>query len=226
MSADTHACAELSCTDLASRLLASVAGPGSARTAPGLYRSLLRLLAEGRPVGLARLAAAAGLPLDEVEQLVAGWADTEYDEAGAIVGWGISLRPTPHRFIVDGRRLYTWCALDTLFFPAVIGRPARVEAECQASGVPIRLTVDPVRGVLDLDPATAAVSMVTPEPAASVRSTFCDPGRFFASPENAADWVAEHPGMQVLPVAEAFEASRPLSDALLEAPEAGARRGC
>jgi alkylmercury lyase len=47
--------------------------------------------------------------------------------------------------------------LDTLFFPAVIGRPARVESSCAATGIPIRLTVDPTEGVAALDPPTAVV---------------------------------------------------------------------
>jgi hypothetical protein len=39
--------------------------------------------------------------------------DTEYDAHGRVVfGSGLTLRPNPHRFEVDGRTLYTWCALD------------------------------------------------------------------------------------------------------------------
>ena len=54
----------------------------------------------------------------------------------AFLGWELTLRPTPHGFNVDGKQLYTWCALDTLFFPAVIGRPARVESPCAATALP------------------------------------------------------------------------------------------
>lgn len=34
-------------------------------------------------------------------------SDTEYDETGAVLGHGITLRETPHRFTVDGQALYT-----------------------------------------------------------------------------------------------------------------------
>lgn len=200
---------------LAASLVASVTQAGSARATPDLYRTLLRLLARGEPVTVAELAAAAGEPPDDVERTVAGWPDTEYDEHGRIVGWGITLRPTSHKFAVDGRQLYTWCALDTLFFPAVIGRRAHVESSCHATGAPIRLTVDPATGVAALDPATAVVSLVIPERMNSVRADFCNPGHFFVSADAAREWQVAHPGMHVLPVADAYEAARPLSESLL-----------
>lgn len=75
----------------------------------------------------------------------------------------------------------------------------------------MRLTVDPAAGVTALDPATAVVSIVTPEQVGSVRTEFCNPGRFFATADAACEWQARHPGMNVLSVADAYQASRPLS---------------
>jgi len=197
------------------RLVASVGQAFSARTTPRLYRALLRLLSHGEPVTIAELAAATGQAADAVQCAVAGWSDTEYDLQGRIIGWGLTLRPTPHRFNVNGRRLYTWCALDTLFFPAVIGRPADIESPCAATGIPIKLTVDPLAGVSALDPSTAVVSIVTPEQMSSVRTAFCNPGRFFATPDAAREWQGKHSGMEVLSVIDAYRASRPLSEMLL-----------
>lgn len=211
---------------LSDRLVASVSQSGSARTSPGLYHTLLRLLVHGEPVAIADLAAMARRPTTDVQRIVAGWTDTEYDSDGRIVGYGLTLRPTPHQFVVDGKRLYTWCALDTLFFPAVIQRPARVESPCAATGTPIRLTVDPAEGVTAVDPATAVVSIVTPEKVTSVRASFCNPGRFFATPEAARGWQAKHPGMHVVSVADAYEASRPLSEILLNEADPDVRCAC
>jgi alkylmercury lyase len=202
--------------DLADRLVASASQAVSARTSPGLYRVLLRLLAHGEPVTIAQLAAVAGQPVDDVKRTVAGWPDAEYDQQGRIVGYGLTLCPTPHRFSVDGKQLYTWCALDTLFFPAVIGRPAHVESSCTTTGIPVRLTVDPAAGVIALDPATTVISIVTPKQVTSVRTDFCNPGRFFASPDAAREWQAKHPGINVVSVADAYQAGRSLSDMLLD----------
>lgn len=201
---------------LPDRLVVSVTQPGSARATPRLFRELLRLLADGGPVTIGQLAAAAARPFDDVQRAVAGWNDTEYDQQRRITGWGLTLRPTPHRFGVSGKQLYTWCALDTLFFPAVIGRPARVESPCAGTGVLIRFTVDPTAGVSALEPATAVVSIVTPEKMSSVRAGFCNPGRFFTTADAARGWQAKHPGMEVLSVIDAYRASRPLAEVLFD----------
>jgi alkylmercury lyase len=75
-----------------------------------LWHPLLRLLARGEPVTIPSLAAATGRPAEEVAHAVGRLRDTEYDDAGRIVGYGITLRPTPRRFTVDGHPLYTWYA--------------------------------------------------------------------------------------------------------------------
>lgn len=202
--------------DVCDSLLASVTQDGSARTSPVLYRTLLTMLASGNPVSIADLATATGRTVADVGSTdIAGWPDTEYDEQGRIIGWGLTLRPTPHRFVVDGKQLFTWCALDTLFFPAVIARCAHVEASCHATGAPIGLTIDPSEGVIHLDPATTVLSRVIPGKMNSVRTAFCSPGRFFATAGAARDWQRAHPGMLVMPVADACQAARPLSDSLL-----------
>jgi alkylmercury lyase len=85
--------------------------------------------------------------------------DIEYDNLHRIVGWGLTLNPTPHRYVVDGRLLYTWCAADTLLFPAILGKAARIESPCPTTGITIRPTVDPEVGIADLDPAGAVMSI-------------------------------------------------------------------
>lgn len=193
------------------------------REAPPLYAPLLRLLARGEPVVVDDLAEATAVPAGEVRQALAGFADLETDEQGRVVGYGLTLRPTPHRFMVDGQRLYTWCALDTLVFPALLGRAASIESPCHGTGTPVRLTVDPEAGVTSVDPPTAVVSIVTPEEHTSIRTTFCNQVHFFASRQAAQPWLGEHPGMTVLPVADAHRLGQALLPAL---PDPTARHDC
>ena len=108
---------------------------------------LLRLIVEGGPVTVEQFAAAAGRPVDDVRTGLAVVPDTEYDDQGRIIGQGLTLRPTPHRFTVAGEELYTWCALDTLIFPTLLERAASVESVSPTSGEPIGVTIDPVAGV-------------------------------------------------------------------------------
>ena len=183
-----------------------------------LLRAALRLLAHGAPVTVTELAAAAGVDAGDLEETPIG-ADIEYDEQGRVLGWGLTLNPTPHRFTVAGHQLYTWCAPDTLVFPAVIGASAHVESECPVTVSAVRLTVDPVTGVTDLQPAAAMVAFVDPAGirGRQVRATCCNPQMFLATPDAAEQWRSEHPGMTVLPVADAYtQLARPLAEALID----------
>ncbi|QGK68713.1 organomercurial lyase MerB [Allosaccharopolyspora coralli] len=196
---------------LAERLNATLSSALTEGGMAWLWPPLLRLLARGHPVTADELAAAIGHSTDEVRHALAALPDAEYDEHCRLVGYGLTHRRTPHHFTVDGRQLYTWCALDTLLFPAVLDRPAEVESPCHATTTPVRLTVEPDR-VVGVEPAGAVVSLVTPGQCTSVRSAFCNQVHFFASPEAAQPWLSEHPEAAVLPVAEAFTLGRQLAE--------------
>jgi alkylmercury lyase len=137
----------------------------------------------------------------------------EWDEGGNIVGAGLTLRPTPHRFKLKDRTLFTWCALDSLMFPGLVGQTVQVESPCAATGRPVRVTVTP-QGVQQVEPPEAVVSLVAPEASPNVRRVFCDYVNFFHSAEAAAGWLAEHPGATTLPVAEAYELGRRLTESV------------
>jgi alkylmercury lyase len=175
----------------------------------------VRLLAKGAPVTMVNLAVAAGVDITDLTDAPRG-QDIEYDEHHRIVGWGLTLIPTPHSFVVDGRQLYTWCAADTLMFPAIIGRRAQVESRCPTTDTVIRLTVDPECGVTELSPATAVISIPAPDEldVCRVRSSCCNPGRFFATAEAAADWLVQYPTGTVMPVADAIPHVQPIADRL------------
>lgn len=181
-----------------------------------LHVPLLRLLASGKPVAVAEIARATGRTAAEVRAALATWTDTEYDAHGRIVGYGITLHPTPHRFRVDGIELHTWCALDTLAFPILLGRPADVVSPCRATGDPIGLHIDPAAGVSDLRPATAVISVVVPDRLDAVRAAFCDQVHFFASAEAAQPWTDAHPGTSAVRVADAFRLARRLAAVLTD----------
>jgi alkylmercury lyase len=197
-------------------MTADLLGPRH-ETGRRLMRTAVRLLARGAPVTMGGLAAAARVDVADLANAPAG-ADIEYDDEHRIVGWGLTLVPTPHAFVVDGRCLYTWCAADGLLFPAIIGRRAQIESRCPTTDTMIRMTVDPNHGVTDLSPATAVISIPDSEEldAARVRVSCCNPGRFFATAEAAADWLAQHPTGTVLPVAAAYPRLHPISSRLLD----------
>jgi len=181
---------------------------------PALWLPLMKLLAEGEPVDVAELAAATGRPAENVRQELAAVPDTEYDEDGRIVGQGLTLRATRHRLSVDGVQLYTWCALDTLLFPALLDKTAVVESVSPTSGTPVRIRVG-ADGVTHVEPATAVVSLVNPGDMSSVRSAFCNQVHFFASAGDAQPWLDDHPGGEVMPVEAAYRLAVTMATSML-----------
>jgi alkylmercury lyase len=180
-----------------------------------LMRVLVRLLALGEPVSIEAAAAALGRSPEHVRGLLGHIGGIERDERGAIIAAGLSLRETPHVFEVGGKRLYTWCALDTLMFPIVLDDAAVVESPCAATGVPVRVTVSP-GGLGQVVPAQAVVSIAVPEEGGcDLRGAFCNHVHFFASREAAATWLTTHPSGFVASIADAFELGRHLASRIL-----------
>lgn len=165
----------------------------------------VRLLAQGSPVRLGELSAAAGWPEQKVETVLRSVEGTDWGPDGRLVGFGLTLKPTRHRFIVEGRSLYTWCAADTLTFTVLLAKPAVVMSACPATGkaVTLELAAD---GVVSVDPAeTVVTERRCHQAGADFRAQICDHGHFFASPEAASGWLAEHPDGAVLSAGDAFE---------------------
>jgi alkylmercury lyase len=179
-----------------------------------LFPHAIRLLADGEPVAVERLAAAAGWPVEDVEVALDAQTSAERDDERRLVGLALTLRRTPHRFTVDGRQLFAWCASDTLMLPVVIGRPAVVESTCPQTGQPIRVEVAP-DGVQRVDPPTAVVSAVRPAgELADVRADTCVHGNFFSSTEATTSWSEAHPDGHVLTVGQAFRLDREVIERL------------
>lgn len=182
------------------KTMADLIGQDAARfTAP-----MIRLVAEGRPVALERLAAVSGVAVEEIESWLRAQPGTDWDDGGRLLGFGLTQRPTPHRYTVDGRVLFTFCAADTLIFTPILGRPASVESSCPTTGRSIRLELTP-DAVTSVDPSTTVVSQVNlAGDARDIRGSACDHGHFFASETAALEWRRAHPDGDVRPVREVF----------------------
>jgi alkylmercury lyase len=163
---------------------------------------LFQLLLEGKPVSPDRLAAYLHRTQEEVADLIEG---AELDKDGNVVGFGLSIVPTPHSNQIDGRQFYVWCAGDAITFPLLHKSTAVIESPDPISGEKIRLTSTP-QGVQDVNPATAVVSWVpkvdTPD---NIRSRFCNFTHFFTSAATASEYIAQHPGLVIVPIEQVFQ---------------------
>lgn len=125
---------------LAGRIVGAV--PRFDRVGQRMAVTLYRLLSEGEPVPISRLAAALGVTEDAVRATLDRYP-VFYDDEGAIIGFGglTVVEMPPHRLNVGGRTLYTWCAWDSLFIPAILGTVAQVESVCPVTRAPVSMVV-------------------------------------------------------------------------------------
>ena len=175
-----------------------------------LMIQLYRLLGEGEPVSPHRLAEAVGLPEPRIREILGHWPGVHFDGDGSVVGfWGLALGEMPHRFEVDGRTLYTWCAWDSLFIPEILGKTARVTSADRITKEKISLVVGP-DGVSEISPAATVVSFLTPDRPfdQNVIMSFCHFVHFFASPETAKKWTGKHAGTFLLSTKDAYALGR------------------
>ncbi|MGH9122421.1 MAG: organomercurial lyase, partial [Acidimicrobiales bacterium] len=169
------------------------------------FPHIVRLIARGQPVDIDELASLVRRSPAEVERSLRAQSGTEWDADGHLVGFGLSLGPTEHRFTVAGRTLHTWCATDTLLFTIILGAATVAESMCPTTDQPIRVDLSPDAPVSVAPPEAVVSQRHGRELAGGLRTEVCDHGHFYASAAAAGSWAAAHPEGEVLSVADAFD---------------------
>ena len=191
--------------------LANELPPFSAEEQPAAV-TLYRELSKGRAVDVDQLARALGVPTAEAHALLARESIRAFvynDDQARVLGFGgLAAAQMQHRFEVDGRALWTWCAWDSLFIPEIPGKTARIESRDPENGEIVRLVVSPDR-VESVEPADAVVSFLLPDghfrtSATNVMAQFCHFVFFFTSRASGERWMAKHPGTFLYALDDAF----------------------
>lgn len=169
---------------------------------------LFRALAQGEPVSPQHLAQLLDVTAEEVSGTLAALPAVFYDDEGRIVGfWGLSLAKSRHRVEVDGHAVYAWCFPDTLFYPRILDKPARIEST-SPSGERISLVVRP-DGIESVTPEGTVLTFVRLEGMQfddHVISNFCHYNHFFSSEEEARRWAEAQPrDLLILTIEEGHE---------------------
>jgi alkylmercury lyase len=203
------------------KAVASMLGGAVSSQAPQLPGLLLQLLADGKPLSPKQIVAELDVSPDDLASALQQSTAVELDEDGNVVAaFGLSLNPTPHSFEVGGNALHTWCALDTLYIPAVINQTARVESTCPVTGARIRLSVKP-GGVESLEPADAVVVIAVEgasQGCGSIQKSFCDHVHFLSSPDAASEWSADRQMTIILSVDDAHKVGGIMVEHIFEKP--------
>lgn len=179
-----------------------------------LIRAIYPNLAQGEPLSPERVSESSGFPLRLAQRTfrLMRRMGADFDAEGNLVGNALTLRPTPHKFTVDGQQLYAWCALDTLFLPGLVGGAAKIESTCLATGDPIRLSLSP-NTIESVDPPKAVVSVAVPGVSAACapdqgkggNSAACQSMNFYVSREAAESHLGPNADVAILSVEEAWK---------------------
>jgi len=170
--------------------------------------AIYRLLAEGAPVRLEHVSQVTAMPVDHLQHMLGDWTGIYFDEAQRITGyWGLSLKPMPHQMLVNGIRLYAWCAWDTLFLPEILGKTVEVESLSPDQHTRIRLRVSPGT-IEEVSPQETVLSFMLPDKKSleqDVICSFCHYIHFFPSVDEAEHWIRDYPGTFLLSLEDGLQ---------------------
>ena len=160
--------------------------------AAGLLLPAFPLLARGQPLGVDEIAEASGVNVDRVTQVLEN-ARCERDDDGRLIDlFGMTLSSTLHRLTIDGKVLFSCCALWAHVIPKLVGRLVQVDSVDPSSRESVQLSLSP-DGIEGASPAGAAATMAIASQEAvdaDVCAAFCCHVRHLVSRENAERFAA------------------------------------
>ena len=163
-------------------------------------RSMFPLLARGRALTLADIAAHLGIGRQRVDAALQ-YPTVGTDDSGSLVElFGFMLRPSWHRVDIEGRAMFTCCALVAHAVPALTGRPVRiVSVDPDGRGV---VEIEANRdGVTSVHPSEACATLPVsdgPWPGQDVAAHFCSHIRHFPSRQRAQEFASGDSRRRVL----------------------------
>ena len=151
-------------------------------------REAFRQLLLGRAPTIDEVAKATGLSLDTAGRAVrlvvsVGMAETI---DSAIVGMdGLTTRRTPHRLILDGVEMWTWCAYDIVGIAAALGADAVGDTRCGMCERPAEVVI--TQGEPEKSPL---IGWLPDESCSNVMAEFCPSALLFCSQDHLGEWRA------------------------------------
>lgn len=182
-----------------------------------LLRAAYTVLLESDPIAADALATKAGVSVTKLKDLLRRRPGVARSDADVRIHGYVrpSLEPTPHAFSVAGRTAWGWCAWDGLFIPRVVRVMARLTPACPVTREPVSIVVHP-RGVQDVNPPAAVMSLVGSNGRAANGMGACCPFVHFLGPEDGGTrWQATHPAGCVLNIDQAWQLAQTFADSKL-----------
>lgn len=179
------------------------------------------LLAQGRPVPVEEIAGASGTELDSVKRAVDA-ARSERDAQGRLIDlYGLTLTPTIHRLMIDGKVLFSCCALWAHVIPKLVEQTVEVESVDPLRSELVRLTLSPA-GIESVDPPGAVATLAVADQDAidrNVCEAWCCQVAHFVSRESAEEFAAGRSTCHVVELSELRQATERFHQAIWSAIE-------
>jgi len=174
------------------------------------------LLAQGEPLPISRIAQAAGVEVRLIEEALRT-ARCRCDEDGCLIDlFGMSLQPTCHRLEINGRVVFSCCALWAHVIPKLVGHSANIESVDPASRQLVRLRVSP-DGIESAEPANAMASLAVADSGsinANVEAAFCRHVRHLTSRQSAQRFAQASPSRRIVTLEGLHQAAMQLHQAI------------
>mgnify|MGYP003662036368 FL=1 len=111
--------------------------------------------------------------------------------------------PTKHQFIVNRKKLYTWCVVDAILFAEWLNVKANVHSIDPIDRSPIELQINGGQ-LLWTKPYPLFISWVESIDTCNIRDSFCNHVSFFASEKTTRQWIKNNPEGKILTLEDLY----------------------
>lgn len=162
----------------------------------------------GKPASIDALALQSGISADLTRRYIRGMADRGIlvmDEDETVVGChGLSVIPTKHHLSINGKNLFTWCAIDAVGIAAALELEAKIVSKCFQCNEAIE--IDMANGeILNCSQKDARIWVVEADLNRPIVGCTCPQINFFCSEEHFNKWYKNQNKGKLLSLAEAVK---------------------
>lgn len=163
-------------------------------------RVVIRLLAEGAPVPITRIADEIGVAEKCVRRVLRRVPESRWTTDGQLSDLVVVSVPTPYRLSTPTGVLHVASGVDALLVPVLLGWPATLTTTCQVTGTAILLEMW-ANEIVEVEPDHAVASVFAHPELVTTRYRQVGSGQtFFRSDAAASRWLASHPDYITMPV--------------------------
>ncbi|WP_445955076.1 organomercurial lyase [Yeosuana sp.] len=172
----------------------------------GFIINIQKELIKGNPIPIVKYYALVGLHIEKANDVLEILGES--NENNQITAFsGLSLTPTHHKFIVQNKTLYTWCALDAILFTEWLDVSSQIISLDPIDNSIIELNIE-CDHLVSSNPYPIFISWIEKMDSCNIRGSFCNHVSFFASEQTAKQWLSKNPSGKILTLEDLFESNK------------------